>query len=68
MLKTNAAKNPETPKPSTNVSAIKIIIALITKINKPKVTNVAGSVKKINKGLTTIFNAAITTATMSAEP
>ena len=67
MLKNNAAKNPETAKPDTNLSAIKIIIALITKINKPKVTNVAGNVKKINKGLTTIFNSAITMATIIAE-
>ncbi|MFT5213443.1 MAG: hypothetical protein ACI9WV_001165, partial [Patiriisocius sp.] len=31
------------------------------------VTIVAGNVKKINKGLTTIFNKAITTATIIAE-
>ena len=67
MLKSKAAKNPETAKPSTNLSAIKIIIALITKMNKPKVTNVAGKVKKISTGLTTMFNIAITVATIIAE-
>ena len=67
MLKNNAAKNPETAKPATNLSANKIIIAFTTKINKPKVTIVAGNVKKINKGLTTMFNSAITAATIIAE-
>ena len=43
------------------------MIALITKRNKPKVTIVAGNVKKINKGFTTIFSNAITTATIIAE-
>jgi hypothetical protein len=67
ILKSSAAKNPETTKPATSLSANKMMIALITKINKPKVTIVAGNVKKINKGLTTIFNKAITTATIIAE-
>jgi hypothetical protein len=66
-LKSSAEKNPETAKPATNLSANKMIIALITKINKPKVTKVAGNVKKINKGLTTAFNTAITNATIIAE-
>lgn len=42
-------------------------MAFITKINNPKVTIVAGSVKKIKSGLTIIFNKAITTATSIAE-
>lgn len=67
MLKNNAAQNPETAKPSTNLSANNIITAFITKINKPKVTKVAGSVKKISKGLTIIFNKAITMATIIAD-
>ena len=49
------------------MSANKIIIALITNRNKPNVTIVAGNVKKINKGFTTIFSNAITTATIIAE-
>ncbi len=44
-----------------------IIMALITKINRPKVTRVAGNVKKMSKGLTIIFNNAITIATIIAE-
>lgn len=67
MLKNNAAKKPDTAKPSINLSARSIIIAFITKINKPNVTIVAGNVKKINKGLTIIFNNAITTATTIAD-
>ena len=46
ILNNKAAKNPETAKPSTNLSANNIIIAFITKRNKPKLTIVAGSVKK----------------------
>ena len=67
ILNNNAIQKPETAKPSTNLSAKIIITALITKINRPKVTIVAGNVKKINKGLTTMFNNAITTATIIAE-
>ncbi len=67
MLKNKAAKNPETAKPSTNLSARIIITAFITKINKPNVTMVAGNVKNINSGLTIIFNKAITIATIIAE-
>ncbi len=67
ILNNKAEKNPETANPDTNLSASKIIMALITKINKPKVTSVAGKVKKINNGLTTIFNNAITAATIIAD-
>ncbi len=67
ILKNKAAQNPETAKPSTNLSANKIIIAFITKINRPNVTMVAGNVKNINKGLTIMFNNEITTATIIAD-
>ena len=67
ILKSSAIKNPETAKPSTNLSAKMIIIAFTTNINKPKVISVAGNVRKINKGLTTMFNKAITTATIIAD-
>lgn len=66
ILKNNAVKKPETAKPLTNLSANKIIIALITNKNKPKVIMVAGSVKNIKSGLTNIFNNAITMATIIA--
>lgn len=68
ILKKKAAKNPDTAKPSTNLSANKIIIALITNKNKPKVTRVAGSVKKIKRGLTNKFSKEITMATIIAAP
>lgn len=67
MLNNKAIQNPETAKPSTNLSANNIIIAFITKIKSPKVTMVAGNVKKIKSGLTIIFNMAITIATIIAE-
>lgn len=67
ILKNSAAKNPETAKPSTNLSANNIIHALITNRNNPKVTIVAGKVKKIKSGRTNIFSNEITMATIIAE-
>lgn len=67
ILNKKAQKNPLTAKPSTNLSANKIIHALITNRNKPKVTMVAGNVKKIKSGRTNIFSNEITTATIIAE-
>ena len=67
MLKSNAAQKPETAKPSTNLSANNMIQALITNKNKPKVTMVAGNVKKIKSGRTNMFSKEITTATIIAE-
>ena len=66
ILKIKASKKSKTAKPSTNLSANKIIIAFMTKRNKPKVTRVAGNVKNNKMGLTNIFNKAITTATIIA--
>lgn len=43
-----------------------MITALITNKNSPKVTIVAGRVKKINNGLTVILNNPKTTATHTA--
>ncbi len=67
ILNSNAHQKLETAKPSTNLSANKIIQALITNKNNPKVTMVAGKVKKIKIGRTNIFNSDITTATIIAE-
>ena len=67
MLKNKAVKKPETAKLSINLSANNIIMAFITKRNKPKVTMVAGNVKKINKGLTNIFSKEIIRATIIAD-
>ena len=66
-LNNNADQKPDTAKPSTNLSANKIIHALITNRNKPKVTMVAGNVKKTKSGRTNMFNNEITTATIIAE-
>ena len=67
MLNKKAVRNPDTAKPSTNLSAKRIIIALITNKNKPSVTMVAGRVKKIKSGFTKIFSKANTTETINAE-
>jgi hypothetical protein len=67
ILNNNAVKKPETAKSSINLSANNIIMALITKRNKPRVTMVAGSVKKINRGLTNIFSKEIMRATIIAD-
>ena len=66
MLKIKAEKKPLTVKPSTNLSANIMIKALITKRNSPNEIMVAGKVKKINIGRTTIFNTAIVKATTKA--
>ena len=66
MLNNSAVKNPLTAKPLTRLPANKIIIAFITKRNKPKETIVAGKVKNTNKGLTNILSKEITTATIIA--
>ena len=65
-LNNSAVKNPLTAKPATNLPANNMIIALITNKNKPRVTMVAGKVKKINNGRTNIFSNDITTATIIA--
>ncbi len=66
ILKSKAVKKPLTANPVTKFPANKIITALITNKNKPKLTMVAGKVKKINNGLTNIFNKEMTTATQIA--
>ena len=66
-LNNRAAKKPDTAKPLTKLLANKMIHALITNKNKPKVTIVAGNVKNIMSGRINIFNNEITTATIIAE-
>lgn len=66
MLKTKAVKKPSTWKVGTNWSVKRIITALITNKNNPKVKMVAGKVKNINNGLTNMFKRAITAATKIA--
>lgn len=56
----------DTANPSINLSAKRIMIALITNKNNPKVSIVIGSVKMINIGLTKTLRIAITIATIIA--
>ena len=51
MLKTKATQKPLTTKPLITDEANKISIALITKVNKPKVKILIGRVIKIKIGL-----------------
>lgn len=55
-----------TEKPSINLSANKIIKALITSKNNPKVTMVIGKVKMTKIGFTNRFKTDSTTATIIA--
>lgn len=65
ILKRIAVHILETPKPSINLSANKIINAFITNRNNPNVNIVIGNVKMINNGFTSTFNTAKTIATIS---
>lgn len=66
MLKIRADPKLLTTKPSTNLSQIKIIRALITNKNNPKVTIVTGNVKKTKIGFTKTLSKPKTTAIMTA--
>lgn len=65
-LKINAHQILPTEKPSMSLSTKTIIIALMIKRNRPKVTMVTGRVKITNIGLTNIFSRLRTTATITA--
>jgi hypothetical protein len=65
MLKSIAVQILDTPKPSINLSASKIINALTTNRNNPKVKMVIGKVKIINIGFTKTFKIAKTKATIN---
>lgn len=66
MLNNKAVQKLETVNPLIKLSTNKMIQALITNRKSPKVTRVAGSVKKIKMGLTNMFSNPKTTATMIA--
>jgi len=55
-----------TENPDTKLSAKRIINALITNKNSPKVTIVIGNVKMTSNGLTNTFNTAKVRATKTA--
>ena len=65
-LKKSADQNPSTENPSTKYAANSIIIALITKRNRPSVTMVTGIVNKMSTGFTIEFKKAKTKATIIA--
>lgn len=65
-LKIKAVQNPLTPNPSINLSAKRIIRALITKRNNPRVKMVTGNVKIIKIGFTKRLRIAKTKATIMA--
>lgn len=54
-LKRSAHKNPSTSNPGTKKSTNKTRIALITKVNNPKVKRVRGNVSKSSKGFKKAF-------------
>lgn len=62
-LNNNAEKKLDTTNPVTKLPANRIMIALITNKNNPKLNTVAGNVKSISSGLTNIFKIAIANAT-----
>ena len=64
ILKMSADIKPLTAKPSTNLSQIKTIMALMTNKKSPKVTMVTGNVKKTRIGFTKTFSKPSTTAIM----
>jgi len=65
-LNINAAKNPSTANPKTNLSTKRIINALITRENNPRVRRVIGKVNKTKTGLIKVLINPKTTATIRA--
>ena len=66
MLKINAVINPSTMNSFIKCAQIKMINALITSKNNPKVRIVTGIVRIINKGFKNVFSSPKTIATSSA--
>ena len=66
-LNSNAVQNPLTEKPLINFAAKRMIAALITNRNKPKVMMVIGKVKMTKIGFTKESSTARTTAKIMAD-
>lgn len=66
ILNKKAVKKESTVNPPTILSHTKIINALITNKNRPRVIKVMGKVKSIKIGLINTFNNPNTTATIKA--
>lgn len=65
MLNNNAVQKVSTLNPPTIFVHKRIIIALITSRNNPKVSSVTGRVNKIKRGLIKTFSKLKTTATIT---
>ena len=65
-LNNSAHQNPSTVTPSINLSANKMMRALITKRKRPSVMMVTGKVSMISKGFIMAFSTANIKANMSA--
>ena len=68
MLAKSAVQKLEIVKPLTTADTIISTKALTTKRNNPMVRTVSGSVKRINKGLTTAFANPSSRAAIKSEP
>ena len=66
-LNSKAVQKPLTAKPLMKFAAKRMITALITKRNKPKVTMVIGKVNRTKTGFTNASNTANTTARIMAD-
>lgn len=66
MLNNNAVQKLLTSNPGINLSANKIMLALITNKKRPNVTIVMGNVRMIKTGFTIAFNSPKTAATIIA--
>lgn len=66
ILNNTAYQKPSTLNPSIKYPAVKMIQALMTNKNNPRVSMVTGRVNIINSGLIVASNIASTTATISA--
>ncbi len=67
-LANSAVQKPETRKPRTSAATSRIISALITSRNRPKVTSVSGRVSTISSGFTTAFARPSSSAEMISAP
>lgn len=66
ILKSKADQKPSTWNPGTNVATKYTIKAFMTKVNRPKVSNVAGRVRMKSIGFRKVFTSPNTTDTMIA--
>ncbi len=66
MLNIKAERKPLTAKPETTEAAMRIIMVLMTKVNKPRVRKFMGRVKITRKGFRKVLRTPKTTETITA--